>query len=218
MTPIQLDLDWRKSLLLDLKVQPSSLFIAPDVPEKAEGGEEGEGGAEDIVEMNWHCKSGLATNIQLVKKEFEKKRDLRPVKVFVTGPPCSGKTFFSNQLGEHYNVPHIHAEKLISDLLGWDQEKEDNYKKACVDRDRKVKELTDLRAKEKAAAEKKAKLEAEAKRKKAIEDAEANGEEPPAEVAEQPPAEEGEDGAEKPQPPKEEPIVVKLDIDSDDEF
>jgi hypothetical protein len=27
MTPIQLDLDWKKSLLLDLKVTPSSLFI-----------------------------------------------------------------------------------------------------------------------------------------------------------------------------------------------
>lgn len=27
MTPIQLDLDWKKSLLLDLYVTPSSLFI-----------------------------------------------------------------------------------------------------------------------------------------------------------------------------------------------
>jgi hypothetical protein len=34
MTPIQLDLDWKKSLLLDLKVQPSSLFIAPAEPEE----------------------------------------------------------------------------------------------------------------------------------------------------------------------------------------
>jgi adenylate kinase len=31
-TPIQLDLDWKKSLLLDLKVTPSSLFIKPEDP------------------------------------------------------------------------------------------------------------------------------------------------------------------------------------------
>lgn len=30
MTPIQLNLDWKKSLLLNLKVQPSSLFIKQD--------------------------------------------------------------------------------------------------------------------------------------------------------------------------------------------
>ena len=36
-TPIQLDLDWKKSLLLDLKVTPSSLFIKPDVEPPAGG-------------------------------------------------------------------------------------------------------------------------------------------------------------------------------------
>lgn len=32
MTPIQLNLDWKKSLLLNLKVSPSSLFIKQDTP------------------------------------------------------------------------------------------------------------------------------------------------------------------------------------------
>ncbi len=41
MTPIQLNLDWKKSLLLNLKVQPSSLFIKQDAtPVLAEAGEE----------------------------------------------------------------------------------------------------------------------------------------------------------------------------------
>jgi len=126
MTPIQLDLDWKKSLLLDLKVTPSSLFIKSGVPAGADA-DEGEEGA-DILELNWHCKSGLADNIQLVKEEFAKERGLRPIKIFITGPPCSGKSFFGKQLAEHYNVPHIHMQKLIEDLKSWDQEKEDRYR------------------------------------------------------------------------------------------
>ena len=66
-TPIQLDLDWKKSLLLDLKVQPSSLFIAAAEPEEEkenaddEDAEEKE--PEDLIELDWHCKRGLAENI-----------------------------------------------------------------------------------------------------------------------------------------------------------
>ena len=104
-------------------MQPSSLFIAPAEPEAPVEGEDAEAEPkepEDLIELEWHCKSGLAANIQQVKREFEKARDLKPVKVLITGPPCSGKSFFGQQLGEHYNVPHIHMEKLLSDLLSWD--------------------------------------------------------------------------------------------------
>jgi hypothetical protein len=96
LTPIQLDLDWRKSLMLNLKVTPSSLFIAPENPvAAAEGGEEAEAEADaEVIEMEWHCKAGMAANISLVKDEFAKSRGLRPIKIFITGPPCSGKTFF----------------------------------------------------------------------------------------------------------------------------
>ena len=62
MTPIQLDIDWKKILLLDLKVTPSSLFIAP----KKEGAENDEDAGEDnaeVLELDWHCKSGMAENI-----------------------------------------------------------------------------------------------------------------------------------------------------------
>jgi hypothetical protein len=99
MTPIQLDLDWKKSLLLDLKVQPSSLFIAPEEPEeiaRAEGEDEDAEPKEpeDLIELEWHCKDGMAINIQKVKEEFEKARKLKPFKVLINGPPCSGKSFF----------------------------------------------------------------------------------------------------------------------------
>jgi len=89
-------LDWKKSLLLDLKVQPSSLFIAPAEPEASAAGEEGgeEKESAEVLDLNWHCKSGMAVNIKRVKEEFEKARGLKPVKVLIAGPPCSGKSFF----------------------------------------------------------------------------------------------------------------------------
>jgi len=125
-------------LLLNLKVTPSSLFIEAEKPIVQEGGAEalqGEVEAE-IIEMNWHCKDGMAANINLVKDEFARARGLRPIKILIAGPPCSGKTFFGGQLGEHYNVPHIHMEKLLTDLESWDQEKEDNYNKRQAERER----------------------------------------------------------------------------------
>ncbi len=73
--------------MLNLRVQPSTLFVAPETTE--------EGGAAE-VDFNWHCKSGLAANIQIVKEEFCKKRGLKPVKIFITGPPGAGKSFYGS--------------------------------------------------------------------------------------------------------------------------
>jgi len=56
----------------------------------------------------------------LIKDEFAKARGLKPIKILISGPPCSGKSFFGQQLGEHYNVPHIHMQKLLDDLKIWD--------------------------------------------------------------------------------------------------
>ena len=80
-----MDSDWRIPLMLNLKIKPSPLFV---------GGGEGEEGGDAGSDFNWHCKNGLAANIQLVKEEFCKKRGLKPVKILVTGPPGSGKSFY----------------------------------------------------------------------------------------------------------------------------
>lgn len=47
------------------------------------------------------------------------------MKIFITGPPSSGKSFYGKQLAEHYNVPHIHVGKMLEDIAVWNQERED---------------------------------------------------------------------------------------------
>ena len=113
-TPLQLDIDWRKPLLLDLKIKPSAKFI----------GGLNEDGEEEEVDFEWHCKSGLLVNIQTVKNEFCDKRKLKPFKTLITGPPCSGKSFYGQQLAEHFNVPHIHVRKLLEEIDQWGLEQE----------------------------------------------------------------------------------------------
>jgi adenylate kinase family enzyme len=66
---------------------------------------------------------------------------LKPVKIFITGPPCSGKSFFGKQMADHYNVPHISIGSLLDEIQTWDQEKEDKWKKLEADRDIKIKEI-----------------------------------------------------------------------------
>ena len=67
-----------------------------------------------------------------MKEECSKERGLKPIKIFITGPPASGKSHFAKQLAEHYNVPHIHAVKLLQEIAEWDKEKESNWLRRIV--------------------------------------------------------------------------------------
>lgn len=176
-TPLQLDLDWRVPLMLNLKLKPSSLFISAN--------EE-----EEPVDFNWHSKQGLAFNIQLVKEEFCVKRGLKPVKILLTGPPITGKSFFGKQLSQHYNVPHIYLKKMLEDISFWNNEKEEViYRKRDIKR--KAREEQD-----RIIAEEKARVEAE---KQALRQAKADKGEDPDEPAEK----QEEDKKEGEQPPAE---------------
>ncbi len=96
------------------------------------------------MEFEWHCKSGLKRNIQEVKKEFQKERELKPIKILITGAPASGKSFFGKQLADHYNVTHIHAKKLLEEIENWNKEKEEEWNRK-MERKRKQEELERLR-------------------------------------------------------------------------
>ena len=72
--------------------------------------------------IEWHAIEGIPGNIYKLNQEFNSKRGLRPIKIFVSGPPASGKTHFSKLLASEYNVPHVKVHDLIQEISQKDTE------------------------------------------------------------------------------------------------
>lgn len=86
---------WAENLNLDLRIRPSKLVT------------------QHIDK--WRCRDGLTfENIRkVVNAEFNKFRGLFPLKLFVTGPPASGKSHFCALLAKDYGIPHITVKDAI---------------------------------------------------------------------------------------------------------
>lgn len=101
---------WKEKLTINLRMKASDAFKA--IPLTAE---EQELEAEDVDKITaekkfpWHAKFGIRKQIRNLEKEFNTFRGLNPVKIFITGPPASGKTFYSEQLAKYYNIPRVHV-------------------------------------------------------------------------------------------------------------
>lgn len=50
-----------------------------------------------------------------MRMEFTENRKLIPLKIMITGPPASGKTFLSEKLSVFYNIPHIKVLDLVNE-------------------------------------------------------------------------------------------------------
>ncbi|KAL8431232.1 hypothetical protein ACSSS7_005431 [Eimeria intestinalis] len=61
----------------------------------------------------WHAKEGPVVLIKQVASEFCQWRGLRQLKIFVTGPPGSGRTTISERLAQHYNICHIKTAEVV---------------------------------------------------------------------------------------------------------
>ena len=86
--------EWAEYLSIDLKMKTSSVFLSP--------------------QFNWHCIKGICKEtLQQLNEEFNLYRGLFPLKLFITGPPGSGKTFYANKLAEAYGVPHLKIQDLV---------------------------------------------------------------------------------------------------------
>lgn len=68
------------------------------------------------LESDWHCKDGItSSNMKLLNDEFNLFRGLFPLKVFIGGPPGSGKTHFTKMLAESYGIPHLTIGDMVDD-------------------------------------------------------------------------------------------------------
>lgn len=69
--------------------------------------------------IDWKCKNGInETTMKMLNDEFNHFRGLFPLKVFITGPPCAGKTYFASKLVEQYGVPHITIKDIVDMGMG----------------------------------------------------------------------------------------------------
>ncbi len=94
--------DWVELLSLNLDIKTSQEFL--------DG-------------TNWHCKEGITTeSMKMLNEEFNHFRGLFPLKVFIGGPPVSGKTHFASKLAQAYGIPHLKILDLIREAQAADDD------------------------------------------------------------------------------------------------
>ena len=104
----------REFLFINLKMRTSDAFKDGEVPEDA--GEEAEELAKKL-KFPWHCEKGIGENIRMLNEEFNGYRGLHPVKIFLSGPPASGKTHYAERLSLYYNIPRVHAKEISARIF-----------------------------------------------------------------------------------------------------
>ena len=142
-------------LTINLKMKVSEAFKDGELtPEEEENADDAEALLKE-KKFPWHCEKGVIGNIATLNKEFNEFRGLKPVKIFVTGPPASGKSFYSASIAKYYNIPHVHIKELTDaalaislldeEQIGEDEEKA-NIKAKCDElRDKMVADMEEAR-------------------------------------------------------------------------
>jgi adenylate kinase len=91
-----IDEEWSEMLSLNLKMKMSPEF--------------------NRVDSNWHCEGGITSSaMKLLNDEFNLYRSLFPLKVFIGGPPGTGKTHYTKLLAEGYGIPHLKIGDMIEE-------------------------------------------------------------------------------------------------------
>ena len=106
----------KELLYLDLKLLPSD-FLKGEPKERYFPQLSGEDNKDAPVEYNplfkWHCPNGIVSNMQSIRKEFVKYRNLNSNKIFILGNPYTGKTTISNILSKVFHLPIINAKTFV---------------------------------------------------------------------------------------------------------
>ena len=89
-----IDEEWSEMLTLNLKLK-----ISPELL---------------CLDSDWHCSGGITNqSMKLLNDEFNLYRGLFPLKVFIGGPPGSGKTHYTKLLAESYGIPHLKIDDMV---------------------------------------------------------------------------------------------------------
>ena len=103
------------------------------------------------LDSEWHCQNGITTEtMKQLNEEFNLFRGLFPLKVFIGGPPASGKSHFTQLLASSYGIPHLrindmieHAKKLKDELGDEIREKIEELKDIEVEKYEKTRKKKD---------------------------------------------------------------------------
>ena len=72
-------------------MRTSEAFKDGEPPEDAEDPEK----AAEELKFPWHSEKGLIENSLKLNVEYNTYRGLNPVKIFISGPPASGKSYYA---------------------------------------------------------------------------------------------------------------------------
>ena len=108
----------RELLSIDLKLLPSE-FLKGEIKKSFynESDDENElkdnKNAEYIPLFKWHALEGIYSNLQSIRKEFIKYRNLSSNKVLILGNPYTGKTELSTILSKVFHLPIINSKNIV---------------------------------------------------------------------------------------------------------
>ncbi|KAF0976076.1 hypothetical protein FDP41_004752 [Naegleria fowleri] len=103
-------------------------------------------GAIAEKQIEWVSKEGLIENIEKVKKEFETKRNLSPMRIVLLGPPGAGKSLHAQHLSRKYRLDVIDVPSVIADFQEHVKEKEQFYQNLVQEKKDRIEKAKQLRA------------------------------------------------------------------------
>ncbi|NWV64658.1 KAD7 kinase, partial [Malurus elegans] len=72
---------------------------------------------KDSFKIKWVAEAGLIENIEQVVMEYKQTRGLLPLKIYIHGPPGSGKSTISKELCKHYKLHYVGINDVISERI-----------------------------------------------------------------------------------------------------
>jgi predicted NACHT family NTPase len=88
-----------KELTINLRMKPTMIFAKIEEEDAAIEADEGVEVAR--FKFPWRSREGIQKSIELLRQEFNKVHGLSQEKIFIMGPPGSGKTYFSQKYSLH---------------------------------------------------------------------------------------------------------------------